>query len=236
MKNFRDSVAILPAILVLLLLICPQLHTSVAFSVYRSKHNDILGRKKDHSVKHTSSFGEVAWTYHQYRRIPTFLSMSDWSGFADDYDDDPLYGNASPADSMQFASENDDAETKAAVGSQLPAPEKLSNVDPIFVPQGTALPLTEENVEGVLAACQEEIGTLFGYTAENRGVGITGGVDFVELDGPVVILSLKGRFWHTRPMVLERVGAYIMGRIPEVVDVDVLDPYELTQEANDAAA
>jgi len=27
-----------------------------------------------------------------------------------------------------------------------------------------------------------------------------------------------------------------MGRIPEVVDVDVLDPYELTQEANDAAA
>lgn len=44
---------------------------------------------------------------------------------------------------------------------------------------------------GVLSACREEIGTLFGYSAENRGVGITGGVDFVEMDGPVVVLSLK---------------------------------------------
>ena len=44
---------------------------------------------------------------------------------------------------------------------------------------------------GVLSACREEIGTLFGYSAENRGVGITGGVDFVEMDGLVVVLSLK---------------------------------------------
>jgi len=101
---------------------------------------------------------------------------------------------------------------------------------------GTVLPLTEENVEGILAACREEIGTMFGYTAENRGVGITGAVDFVEMDGPVVVLSLKGRFWHTRPMVLARVGAYISGRIPEIVDVDIDDPYELTDEANNAAA
>jgi len=100
---------------------------------------------------------------------------------------------------------------------------------------GTVLPLTQENVLGVLSACREEIGTLFGYSAENRGVGITGGVDFVELDGPIVVLSLKGRFWHQRPTVLARVGAYIQGRIPEVIDVIVSDEYMLTDEANDAA-
>jgi hypothetical protein len=76
---------------------------------------------------------------------------------------------------------------------------------------------------------------MFGYQAENRGVGITGGVDFVELDGPTVILHLKGRFWHQRPTVLARVRAYLMGRIPEIVDVIVEDEYELSDEANNAA-
>ncbi len=78
--------------------------------------------------------------------------------------------------------------------------------------------------------------TMFGYQAENRGVGITGGVDFVELDGPTVVLRLKGRFWHQRPTVLRRVGAYLMARIPEIVDVVVDDEYELTDEANNLAA
>lgn len=36
---------------------------------------------------------------------------------------------------------------------------------------GSQLDLTEENVLGVLSACREELGTLFGYSAENRGVG-----------------------------------------------------------------
>jgi|EP00970_Alexandrium_tamarense_P002905 hypothetical protein len=76
---------------------------------------------------------------------------------------------------------------------------------------------------------------MFGYQAENRGVGITGGVDFVELDGPTVVLHLKGRFWHQRPTVLNRVGAYLMARIPEIVDVTVQDEYELTDEANNAS-
>ena len=76
---------------------------------------------------------------------------------------------------------------------------------------------------------------MFGYQAENRGVGITGGVDFVELDGPTVVLHLKGRFWHQRPTVLSRVGAYLTARIPEIVDVIVADEYELTDEANDLA-
>lgn len=80
-----------------------------------------------------------------------------------------------------------------------------------------------------------DIRTMFGYQAENRGVGITGGVDFVELDGPTVVLHLKGRFWHQRPTVLSRVGAYLTARIPEIVDVIVADDYELTDEANDLA-
>lgn len=62
----------------------------------------------------------------------------------------------------------------------------------IDVPLGSTLELDEETVQGVLAACRQEIGTMFGYQAENRGVGITGGVDFVELDGPTVVLHLKG--------------------------------------------
>ena len=84
--------------------------------------------------------------------------------------------------------------------------------------------------------CNAFISTMFGYQAENRGVGITGGVDFVELDGPTVVLHLKGRFWHQRPTVLQRVGAYLQARIPEIVDVIVADEWELTDEANDLAS
>jgi hypothetical protein len=88
-------------------------------------------------------------------------------------------------------------------------------------------------VLGLLSACREELGTLFGYTAENRGVGITGGVDFAFLDGPTVVVRLKGRYWHQRTTVLERVGNYLMQRIPEIVEVTVEDPYQLTDEANE---
>jgi hypothetical protein len=100
---------------------------------------------------------------------------------------------------------------------------------------GTQLELSEETVLGLLAACREEIGTMFGYSAENRGVGITGGVDFVEFDGPTVVLKLKGRFWHERTTVLKRVGAYLQGRIPELIEVRVDDEWQLTSEANEAA-
>lgn len=93
--------------------------------------------------------------------------------------------------------------------------------------------MDEETVLGVLSACRNELGTLFGYTAENRGVGITGGVDFVEMDGPVVVIGLKGRFWHERTTVLERVANYLQQRIPEIVDVTVEDEWQLTDEANE---
>jgi hypothetical protein len=98
---------------------------------------------------------------------------------------------------------------------------------------GSQLELSEDTVLGVLAACRNELGTLFGYSAENRGVGITGGVDYVDLDGPSVIVRLKGRFWHTRQSVLDRVANYLQQRIPEIVDVQIEDPWQLTNEAND---
>jgi hypothetical protein len=93
------------------------------------------------------------------------------------------------------------------------------------VPAGSQLQLDEETVLGVLNACREEIGTVFGYSAENRGVGITGGVDFVGMDGPIVVLSLKGRFWHQRTTVLDRVSLYLQQRIPELIDVVIEDEW-----------
>lgn len=172
--------------------------------------------------------------------VPTLSSStttrlySDWSDFSYIDDDDDLLDSDSMK-SIDFADENDPQELKAQVGSSLEPPELDWFGDPIEVPLGVALPLEPDTIQGLLAACREEIGTMFGYSAENRGVGITGGVDFVELDGPVVVLRLKGRFWHQRTTVLDRVAAYLQGRCPEIVDVVVEDEWQLTDEANNAA-
>lgn len=157
---------------------------------------------------------------------------SDWSNFGvleDDDDDDILI------DTRDYAQEEDSQELKAQVGATLDPPEigEEQFAEPIFVAAGAQLELDEETVLGVLGACREEIGTLFGYSAENRGVGITGGVDFVEMDGPTVVLRLKGRFWHQRTTVLERVANYLQQRIPEIIDVTVEDEWQLTDEANE---
>ncbi len=172
----------------------------------------------------------------------TRLSMSEWSDFkALEDDDDDLYNDTEelpPAGKMTdfgYADENDPQEFKAEIGENIPAPTVDWEGEPLFLPEGSVVPLSEENVQAILAACRAEIGTMFGYSAENRGVGITGGVDFVDFDGPSVILKLHGRFWHQRTTVLDRVGKYIQGRIPEVIEVLVEDPYELTDEANDNA-
>eukprot|EP00542_Grammatophora_oceanica_P017716 CAMPEP_0194037494 /NCGR_PEP_ID=MMETSP0009_2-20130614/9845_1 /TAXON_ID=210454 /ORGANISM="Grammatophora oceanica, Strain CCMP 410" /LENGTH=163 /DNA_ID=CAMNT_0038679677 /DNA_START=247 /DNA_END=738 /DNA_ORIENTATION=- len=158
----------------------------------------------------------------------------DWSGFAVLDDDDDLLGD-SAIDTLDYAKEEDSQEQKASVGSSLQPPsidDPSVNFEPMFIPQGRQLELSEENVYGVLQACREEIGTMFGYSPENRGVGITGGVDFVAMDGPSIILRLKGRFWHQRTTVLDRVGAYLKGRIPEIISVDIEDEWQLTDEAN----
>ena len=162
--------------------------------------------------------------------IPRF--SSDWSNF--DYIDDE---EDLEIDTTSYAKEADTQEEKAQVGASLAAPTIEGGIaDPIFVPAGTQLDLDEETVLGVLNACREEIGTVFGYSAENRGVGITGGVDFVEMDGPTVVLRLKGRFWHQRYTVLDRVSLYLQQRIPEIIDVVIDDEYQLTDEANEKAA
>jgi hypothetical protein len=77
------------------------------------------------------------------------------------------------------------------------------------------------------------IGLTCADTAENRGVGITGGMDYVDMDGPSVVIRLKGRFWHERTTVLVRVANYLQQRIPEIVDVTIEDPFQLTDEANE---
>ena len=101
------------------------------------------------------------------------LFMSDWSSFtALDDDDDDL---DMVIDTREYAKEEDSQEMKAQVGASLDPPTIENDAEPISVPAGSQLPLDEETVLGVLSACREEIGTLFGYSAENRGVGITGG-------------------------------------------------------------
>jgi len=156
--------------------------------------------------------------------------MSDWSSFSALDDDDDL---DMAVDTREYAKEEDSQEMKAEVGASLEAPSIENDAEPISVPAGSQLAMDEETVLGVLSACREEIGTLFGYSAENRGVGITGGVDFVEMDGPVVVLRLKGRFWHQRTTVLDRVSNYLQQRIPEIIDVIVEDEWQLTDEANE---
>jgi len=49
-----------------------------------------------------------------------------------------------------------------------------------------------------------------------------GEIDLVEVDGAVLKVALKGRFWHATDTVMLRVKSYVMQRIPEIIDV-VLD-------------
>lgn len=44
-----------------------------------------------------------------------------------------------------------------------------------------------------------------------KNVGVA---QLVELDGPFVKISLKGRFWHKRSTVLDRLANYLKQRIP----------------------
>lgn len=87
--------------------------------------------------------------------------------------------------------------------------------------------LTEENVIEVLNECMIDLCTVFGSNAESREVGITGEVEFVDLDGPIVVVRLKGRFWHERSRVVDRVSSYLLERIPELIDVEIEDAQQL---------
>ncbi|KAK7244841.1 hypothetical protein RIF29_39669 [Crotalaria pallida] len=84
------------------------------------------------------------------------------------------------------------------------------------------LDLTEDNVRQVLVDAREELGQIF-----DTSVGMTGKVELVELDGPFVKISLKGRFWHKRSTVLARVANYLKQRIPEILEVDIENEKQL---------
>jgi hypothetical protein len=87
--------------------------------------------------------------------------------------------------------------------------------------------LTEDNVNLAISQAKSELGSVFGNSAENLGVGITGDVELASLDGPCVVLRLKGRFWHKKSDVLARVAAFIVKEIPEICDVSIEDVAQL---------
>eukprot|EP00262_Sarcandra_glabra_P005865 TRINITY_DN1776_c3_g1_i1.p1 TRINITY_DN1776_c3_g1~~TRINITY_DN1776_c3_g1_i1.p1 ORF type:complete len:156 (-),score=14.96 TRINITY_DN1776_c3_g1_i1:258-725(-) len=84
------------------------------------------------------------------------------------------------------------------------------------------LDLTEENVRQVLIDARSEFAQIF-----DNSVGITGEAELAEVDGPFVKLSLRGRFWHERSLVLARLGNYLKQRIPEILEVDIEDEKQL---------
>ncbi|RDX81190.1 hypothetical protein CR513_38162 [Mucuna pruriens] len=90
------------------------------------------------------------------------------------------------------------------------------------LPVPPPLDLTENNVRQVLDDARQELGQIF-----DTSVGMTGVVELADLDGPFVKISLKGRFWHQRSMVLARVGNYLKQRIPEILEVDIEDEKQL---------
>lgn len=57
--------------------------------------------------------------------------------------------------------------------------------------------------------------------AASRAVGITGQIDLVEIDGPRVVVSLNGRFWHATDTVMMRVESFFKQRIPEILEVSL---------------
>ncbi|XP_042494055.1 uncharacterized protein LOC122073528 [Macadamia integrifolia] len=84
------------------------------------------------------------------------------------------------------------------------------------------LDLTEDNVRQVLADARTEFAQIF-----DNSVGITGEAELAEVDGPFVKISLRGRFWHERSIVLARLGNYLKQRIPEILEVDIEDEKQL---------
>ena len=81
--------------------------------------------------------------------------------------------------------------------------------------------LCDENAAVVIDEIRNELGTIFGYTADSRAVGITGAIELVEVDGPTIRVALSGRFWHATDTVMLRVESYIKNRIPEVIEVEL---------------
>ncbi|XP_008243465.1 PREDICTED: uncharacterized protein LOC103341707 [Prunus mume] len=100
--------------------------------------------------------------------------------------------------------------------------KRFSTISAATLQPSQPLDLTEDNIRQVLADARIEFGQLF-----DTSVGMTGQVELAELDGPYVKISLKGRFWHERSVVLARLANYLKQRIPEILEVDIEDEKQL---------
>ncbi|KAH7862063.1 hypothetical protein Vadar_034292 [Vaccinium darrowii] len=69
------------------------------------------------------------------------------------------------------------------------------------------LDLTEDNVKRVLVDARDKFGQIFDVSGRHD--------------------SLKGRFWHKRSTVLDRLANYLKQRIPEILEVDIEDEKQL---------
>lgn len=91
------------------------------------------------------------------------------------------------------------------------------------------LPLDEDNVRTCLEEfIESDYGKqMFGCHEVPASYGITGSIEFVEIEGPTVILTLDGEFWHRRGTVLGRAAVWLNARMPEITEVKVADAAEL---------
>jgi hypothetical protein len=137
---------------------------TTATAAFHGGHS--FGGTRSRAPVHVS---DVAFATSASTKSKTTLSMSDfdWPSISafDNDDDDIVLGKS--LDKNDYAVENDSQEAKAAVGELRTAPTIDFPAEPIQVPAGSQLELSEETVLGVLAACREELGTIFGCKSCN---------------------------------------------------------------------
>mmetsp|Transcript_53833 Transcript_53833/g.125843 ORF Transcript_53833/g.125843 Transcript_53833/m.125843 type:complete len:193 (+) Transcript_53833:49-627(+) len=115
------------------------------------------------------------------------------------------------------------------MGEDWPAPERIEADDEVSEDQ---MVLTEENVLLAIEDMKIVLGNVFGYDPESARAGITGGVGLDGVEGPIVVISFTGEFWHRRVDVLQRCENYLLRRIPEIAEVQISDPEMLVDNSD----